>query len=296
MEQDWHFLDGWDIVKNDFDDLPEEGDHPTEDILFIRKNDISLDLGWYGGSEGQYCICFFKGTWLCGELLEKFSSNDKSEIFQKIRELVLQYESGAFNTLNGLKVGDKDSENIEGFLALTDFCLRSPNLMSQKIKISGVDETAGLVIIQVLAQEIWTHHYTPIIGAKQVAYMLERFQSVKAMQKQLQEGYRYYLVYDGDEAVGYFSFLHEEQSLFLSKIYVLAERRGRGFGKKAMKFISEQAIQSGLTSIRLTVNKYNTHSIEAYLKMGFVKTRAVVFDIGEGFIMDDYEMEKELKS
>lgn len=124
--------------------------------------------------------------------------------------------------------------------------------------------------------------------------MLNKFQSVEAIQKQVQEGYEYYLIYDGDKAVGYFSFLPEKEGLFLSKIYVLAKMRGQGFGKKAMQFIAEQALQRGLESIRLTVNKYNTVSIEAYLKMGFVKTRAVVFDIGEGFVMDDYEMVKDL--
>ena len=43
--------------------------------------------------------------------------------------------------------------------------------------------------IETLAREIWEEHYTPIIGAEQVAYMLDKFQSVAAMQKQIKEGY-----------------------------------------------------------------------------------------------------------
>ncbi len=147
---------------------------------------------------------------------------------------------------------------------------------------------------QSLARKIWTQHYTPIIGAEQVAYMLDKFQSVEAMQKQVAEGYEYYLVYEQDRAVGYFSFLPEKESLFLSKIYVLAEMRGKGIGRRAMEFITEQALKRGLSSIRLTVNKYNTKSIDAYLKMGFENMGPVVFDIGQGFIMDDYEMLKRL--
>jgi hypothetical protein len=42
----------------------------------------------------------------------------------------------------------------------------------------------------------------------------------------------------------------------------------------------------------LTVNKYNTSSIKAYLALGFSVTDAVVTDIGEGYSMDDYVMEK----
>ena len=148
--------------------------------------------------------------------------------------------------------------------------------------------------IESLAKIIWTEHYTLIIGAEQVAYMLDKFQSVAAMQKQVAEGYEYYLIYDGEKAVGYFSILPEKEGLFLSKIYVLAEMRGKGFGRKAMEYLEQQTIQRGLKSIRLTVNKFNTKSIEAYLKMGFEKVRPVVFDIGQGFIMDDFEMKKTL--
>ena len=153
-----------------------------------------------------------------------------------------------------------------------------------------------LSLIEFLASKIWREHYSSIIGDEQVSYMLDKFQSLAAMQKQEKEGFEYYSIKIDGDLIGYCAFLPETEALFLSKIYVLSEKRGQGLGKKAMEFITEQALQRGLTSIRLTVNKYNTNSIEAYLKMGFVKTRAVVFDIGEGFIMDDYEMEKELKS
>ena len=43
--------------------------------------------------------------------------------------------------------------------------------------------------------------------------------------------------------------------------------------------------------IRLTVNKYNDKSIAAYEKLGFIKKHEVVFDIGKGYSMDDFEME-----
>ena len=43
----------------------------------------------------------------------------------------------------------------------------------------------------------------------------------------------------------------------------------------------------------LTVNKYNSSSIEVYKKRGFEITDAAVTDIGSGFVMDDYIMEKQ---
>ena len=39
--------------------------------------------------------------------------------------------------------------------------------------------------ISVLAKNIWTEHYTPIIGLDQVNYMLEKFQSEIAIQNQI---------------------------------------------------------------------------------------------------------------
>lgn len=40
--------------------------------------------------------------------------------------------------------------------------------------------------------------------------------------------------------------------------------------------------------------KYNKNSMKAYKKIGFVKTYIQVTDIGHGYIMDDYVMEKKL--
>ena len=42
----------------------------------------------------------------------------------------------------------------------------------------------------------------------------------------------------------------------------------------------------------LTVNKGNDLGIRAYKGTGFQIVEAVVTDIGEGFVMDDYVMEK----
>ncbi len=140
-----------------------------------------------------------------------------------------------------------------------------------------------------LAQHIWTQHYTPIIGEDQVRYMLHKFQSEKAIQDQINEGYNYFLI-QTDNPIGYCSILAEKQSLFLSKIYVLHNQRGQGFGGMLIDFVKSQAKELNCDQIRLTVNKHNTNSIAAYHKMGFYTNREVVFDIGHGYIMDDFEL------
>ena len=44
------------------------------------------------------------------------------------------------------------------------------------------------------------------------------------------------------------------------------------------------------------VNKYNKNTILAYQKLGFIQKRELVIDIGNGFVMDDFEMSYDLNS
>ncbi|MFH0977526.1 MAG: GNAT family N-acetyltransferase [Spirochaetota bacterium] len=148
-------------------------------------------------------------------------------------------------------------------------------------------------ILERLAKEIWTEHYSPIIGKVQVDYMLDKYQSAKAIKNQISnEKFIYYLIYDKNYPSGYIGIQFKEDELFLSKLYVLNLKRNKGFGRKAIQFIVGLAKEKHLNKISLTVNKYNTGTIKAYEKFGFDNLGSVVADIGNGFIMDDYKMVK----
>lgn len=56
----------------------------------------------------------------------------------------------------------------------------------------------------------------------------------------------------------------------------------------------DYAIVNGKQSIYLTCNKYNQHSLDVYHRKGFYDIDAVVSDIGHGFVMDDYILQKDL--
>ena len=148
--------------------------------------------------------------------------------------------------------------------------------------------------ISELANLIWTEHYTPIIGLKQVDYMLDKFQSVIAIKEQIQQGTEYYLIMHTEKPSGYFCISTNEDSIFLSKLYVLSQNRGQGLGKIAMNFIENRTVHLGYHKISLTVNKYNLNSIETYKKLGFKIIKTWVQDIGNNYIMDDYYLEKHL--
>lgn len=147
-------------------------------------------------------------------------------------------------------------------------------------------------IVESLAREIWTEHYTPIIGRAQVDYMLDRFQSKQAIAEQIKAGVLYFIIKADDEFIGYIAVRPKGRELFLSKIYVKSSRRGKGYGKKAVQFAEKLAKEKGLNKIVLTVNKNNVNSIKAYEKIGFKNVGSLIQDIGNGFVMDDYKMEK----
>ncbi len=163
-----------------------------------------------------------------------------------------------------------------------------------EINIIGVNTTSEINQVVDLGDEIWKEHYTPIIGSEQVNYMLEKFQSVPAVQNQIQDGYSYFLIRNNKVNIGYLSVQPRENVLFLSKIYLLKNFRGLGLFSFALKFIEEIAIDQKLSIMQLTVNKHNTKSISAYEAKGFIKIKSAVFDIGNGFVMDDFVMEKSL--
>ena len=126
--------------------------------------------------------------------------------------------------------------------------------------------------------------------------MLEKFQCEQAITKQLTDGYEYYSVtYNGCNA-GYMAVISNvsDTSLMISKIYVRKSDRGHGLGKQMLEFTEELCRQRSIKKIWLTVNRHNRHSIEWYSRMGFTNIGSIVQDIGGGFIMDDFRMEKDI--
>jgi diamine N-acetyltransferase len=145
-----------------------------------------------------------------------------------------------------------------------------------------------------LAKPIWEEHYTPIIGAAQVRYMIEKFQSASAIQQQLSENYEYFEVLYCTELVGYFAVQHRPKaSLFISKFYLCNQVRGKKFGSKMLNYIEQLAKNTHCQTLDLTVNKFNP-AYQVYLKLGFDNVGSVEMDIGNGYIMDDYLMQKRL--
>lgn len=158
------------------------------------------------------------------------------------------------------------------------------------IEFQEVASPAQIAEVARLGGEIWREHYGGLLSAEQIAYMLEKYQSERAVAAQLADGgYRYWLVFEDGRPCGYCGFVREEERLFLSKLYLRRAVRGRGIARLALEKLRAEA--AGLRSIYLTVNKENSGSIAVYKALGFREIDAVKTDIGGGFYMDDYIME-----
>ena len=162
------------------------------------------------------------------------------------------------------------------------------------MRICLAQTSTDFMVIETLANTIWREYYIPIIGKLQVDYMLKNFQSVNSIKKEVTHGMLYFLLKQDDFFVGYVAIKEEKDTLFLSKFYILKTFRRMGLGKKTVLFIEKKAKEKHLKNIRLTVNVNNIKAINTYTRLGFVNTAPLVTDIGNGFIMDDFEMFKRL--
>ena len=147
-----------------------------------------------------------------------------------------------------------------------------------------------------LARTIWRDHYQPIIGERQVAYMLEKFQSADAIAAQIAAGDWYFLIRPQRHDRGYIGLQRRDDAIFLSKLYVEKSVRGGGIGRRAVDFVAQFTRDCGLPTVRLTVNRHNHLAIAVYEKTGFVRCGELITDIGGGYVMDDYVFELAVNS
>jgi len=171
--------------------------------------------------------------------------------------------------------------------------MRGGRLKLMDIKFEKIIDKAQIEKLADLAKEIWREYYPEIIGMEQVNYMIQEFQSAEAIAEQItDEGYQYFMLICDGEALGYLGLKEDKEKLFLSKLYLKQDCRGKGYFNIMLSFIEHFARKRNLRSLYLTVNKENGDAIAVYGKKGFVIAKEQTTDIGRGFKMDDYVMEK----
>ncbi|MES2410457.1 MAG: GNAT family N-acetyltransferase [Bacteroidota bacterium] len=151
--------------------------------------------------------------------------------------------------------------------------------------------------VRAIAKEVWPVTFATILSEPQIDYMLDMMYSVSSLQKQVNEkGSRFILAVENEIPVGFAAYefnYSKKPKTKIHKIYILPNQQGKGVGKALIDFIMNKAKERHQKGLILNVNKYNM-AIRFYESIGFTITNEEVIDIGSGYVMDDYVMEKSI--
>ncbi|MDR2188834.1 MAG: GNAT family N-acetyltransferase [Azonexus sp.] len=156
-------------------------------------------------------------------------------------------------------------------------------------------KSAEIPAIAALAREIWQAAYLDLLGQGQIDYMLEQRYNPRQLQDDLDNPDKWFdlAFYQGRLAGFAGSEIHAGE-FKLDKLYVDPDLQRGGVGGQLIAHVAARAGKLGYPGLILAVNKNNEQAIAAYRKHGFRVREAKVSDIGGGFIMDDFIMEKQL--
>jgi RimJ/RimL family protein N-acetyltransferase len=149
-------------------------------------------------------------------------------------------------------------------------------------------DTKDTELLQALAREIWVTHYTGILTAGQIEYMLNKMYSLSTIEQEINSGIIWNIIIVDGEPVGFISFTPSDKEIKLNKLYILTDYHGKAYGQKALSYVVDYARAHSIPKVYLTVNKKNHKAIKAYERAGFSLIRQEITDIGNGYVMDDF--------
>jgi ribosomal protein S18 acetylase RimI-like enzyme len=170
-------------------------------------------------------------------------------------------------------------------------------LLSNNLKMIRVDKVGGesIAVINTLANAIWPSTYKNIISDEQISYMLEMIYSIESLNDQiLNKKHQFIIAYEDNIPVGYssYSIKNDSKTTYrVHKLYVSVDHQGKGVGKLLLHTIITDIQPQAATALQLNVNRLNP-SVDFYKKNGFYVLEEEMLDIGNGFFMDDYIMQK----
>ncbi|MBZ4044638.1 GNAT family N-acetyltransferase [Flavobacterium hibisci] len=151
--------------------------------------------------------------------------------------------------------------------------------------------------IQNIVHTTWPITYGQILKKEQLDYMLDLIYSDEALTNEIEKKEQlFYLISEDETTLGFIGIEHHyknEPITRIHKIYLLPETQGKGIGKKVIEQIEKFALENNSSALSLNVNRFNS-ALNFYIKIGFEIIDEVNIDIGNGYLMEDYVMEKKL--
>ena len=154
-----------------------------------------------------------------------------------------------------------------------------------------------LEIVRDLAYKIWPSTYGSILSKVQLDFMLDKFYDLEYLENQLKnENQVFLLIEENNKYLGFCAYeLNCESSnkTKLHKIYVLPETQGKGIGKTLLNEVEKITLENNNSALFLNVNRYN-NAQGFYKKQGYSVIKTIDIEIGNGYLMEDFVMEKTL--
>lgn len=158
------------------------------------------------------------------------------------------------------------------------------------IKFAGATEATS---ISEIGKKSYWETYPAILTTEQIDFMLNKNYTVEAIRALMDGGQDFYVLYEDAVAKGFVSVQVREQAIMrIEKLYLLAEVKGRGYGKLLLDFVAQLAKSKDLKRLELNVNR-NNPAYYFYLKQDFLITETVDIPY-HGYVLDDYVMQKDL--
>lgn len=149
--------------------------------------------------------------------------------------------------------------------------------------------------IQQIVAITWPATYGTIVSSEQLNYMIALLYSSDSLQKQMASLQQFIILEEDKQPIAFASYsLTEAPNTYkLNKLYALPSQQGKGTGKKFIQYILNEITALGATALQLNVNRFNKAK-NFYEHLGFSVIKEEDVDIGNGFFMNDYVMEKKL--
>lgn len=154
---------------------------------------------------------------------------------------------------------------------------------------------ADVDAVAALARTVWQATYPALISQAQMDAMLADRYAATRMRAQLGDpAHAWHVAWQGGTAVGFAHAYLDGDACKLDKLYVHPAQQRQGVGAALLAAVETWARAQHAPRLRLQVNRGNTQALSAYTKYGFAIVESRVFDLGNGFVMDDHIMEKPL--
>lgn len=152
--------------------------------------------------------------------------------------------------------------------------------------------TDDLYMVRDIALQTWPISYKGMISNEQIIYMLNEMYNDDALRYQREvELAEFFIISSASEKVGFASCGPSQKPVIykLHKLYVLPHIQKSGAGSELLNHCINFSRLNGANEMFLQVNRRNA-AVAFYRRHGFSIDREEKFDIGSGFVMDDYIM------